>query len=187
LTKGVITVKKVAVLLFAFMFIMLFTACRQGTMPEPSATDTKSTEVTRNDIPFEGYANGTLSDLGYEGVQPPYTNDNGGYTYKISESQYFAFALGEDGAILEATYWNMDCFDSSNPQELPQDDLIYMGCLYSYMIDDMEGYEEFFNSVKLAPEDDLSAEINMAFGGYDISFYDAKIMRNLTITLKTGS
>ena len=55
------------------------------------------------------------------------------------------------------------------------------------MIDDMEGSDEFFDSITLPTEDEISTDSEMEFGGYTISFYDGKINRNLTFTLNTES
>ncbi len=143
-------------------------------------------KLTHNgNVDFKELVDASLKDVGLDGVQTPFLNENGGYTYKINENQLYAFALDKDGNIVEASYYNLDSYDPSFPDTLADKEMVYMVFLYAFMIADSEGSEDFFDSVKLRSSDgdDLMLETTASYGGYDIEFCDTAVgQRYLKIT-----
>lgn len=148
---------------------------------EPTETPFNGEEfkLTHNDdnIDFKEITDATLKDMGIGELRTPFMNDNGGYTYKINDDQMYAFTLDDDGNIIEAQYLNINSYDPSFPDTLAGEEMAYMLFLYAFMIEDAEGSEDFFESIKLRSSDgdDFMLDTTASYGGYDIEFCDTAV------------
>ena len=140
-------------------------------------------------VDFKELVDASLKDVGLDEIESPFMNNDGGYTYKINENLLYAFKLDENGDIIEAQYLNLDSYDASFPETLAGEERAYMVFLYAFMIEDSEGHEDFFDSIKLrsSDSDDLMLKTTASYGGYDIEFCDTAVgQRYLKITPSVG-
>jgi hypothetical protein len=148
---------------------------------EPTQTPFNGEEfkLTHNNshVDFKELMDASLKDVGLDELQTPFMNDNGGYTYKINDDQMYAFTLDDDGNIIEAQYLNIGSYDPSFPDTLAGEEMAYMLFLYAFIIEDAEGSEDFFESIKLRSSDgdDFMLDTTASYGGYDIEFCDTAV------------
>lgn len=161
--------------------------------PEPTQEPTEKPfngeefKLTHNNgtVDFKELMDASLKDVGLDELQTPFMNNDGGYTYKINENLLYAFKLDENEDIIEAQYLNLASYDASFPDAIAGEEMAYMIFLYAFMIEDAEGNEDFFKSIKLRSSDgdDLMLKTAASYGGYDIEFCDTAVgQRYLKIT-----